>query len=160
MRRKLLLLVLPALLIMAVVICVLAFSNPWAAQTRGEMFILHLLAGRELEAHDMAASSLTSLAKTTCPDGKLHECATRNLLTDWGALREIRFAIGSAQYNSELFHLFFTGLDTPISVVLVYSDGGAKSAVEGWRGFVPSEGEETDRDLLDGRLDVNHFGKA
>lgn len=160
MRRKLLLLVLPALLIMAVVICVLAFSNPWAAQTRGEIFIRHLLEGRELEVQGMAASSLISLAMTNCPDGQLHECAFTNLLPEWGGLSEIKFAIGSGQHNSELFHLFFTSIDTPISVVLFYSEGGANSAVVGWRGFVPSEGEDTDRDLLDGRLGVNQFGEA
>lgn len=159
MRRKLLLLVLPALLIMAVGICVLTFSNPWAAQTRGAIFIRHLLERRELEVQGMAAPSLTSLAKITCPDGELHECATRNLLPDWGALQWIAFAFGSAQHNSELYHLFFTGSDRPISVVLIYSEDGSNSAVVGWRGFVPSEGEDTDRDLLDGRLGVNQFGE-
>ncbi|MCZ7545225.1 MAG: hypothetical protein M5R40_17630 [Anaerolineae bacterium] len=126
----------------------------------GMAFLTELLEGREDAALDYLGLGLRGAVHSECPNGSLMSCVEQVIPAQWGDIEEILFVVGSGSRNTLLFHTRWGNLDYGVvSIVLIMDEEHGKWVVEGWRGFVLSEGEEADSQLLRGIRHDNEFPK-
>ena len=91
-----------------------------------------------------------------CPDGKAFACIKNLVSPDWGTLEAVKFGVGSGSAKSELYYSIWSN-NKNIVIVLLFSEENGRQVYTGWRGFIPSEGEDRDAALLNGQRQDNAF---
>jgi len=146
----------------AAVICAVAwivFLSLGGTRSEGviaDEFLNALLRGDADRAGQYLTTDLKATVARECPNGSVVECVA-DLVSSWGELEGISFALGSGSTDTVLFHTSWSELSRSINVVVIMEIEDDKWAVAGWRGFVPFEDGNVGVDLLRGsRLD-NQF---
>lgn len=146
-------LVLLTALISVIVVIVIQLHN-----TNAEInFLNDVLSGDDDAAFTNLSSDFQKLVRSHCPNSEVTGCIRRLISPDWGELKEIRFAIGSDRSSTQLFHTFWSCSSEPISIVLITTEENGKRVINGWRGFIVSESEDADSQLLHGERHDNEF---
>ncbi|MBA3869504.1 MAG: hypothetical protein H0X30_10145 [Anaerolineae bacterium] len=91
-----------------------------------------------------------------CPDGRASACIQSLVSPDWGKPVSVKFGIGSGSAKSELYYSGWSN-NQSIVIVLLFDEENGRQVYTGWRGFVPSEGENRDAELLGGQRHDNEF---
>ncbi len=151
--------VLPLMLAASIIAAIVFFFLPRPTSvTNG--FINDALSDHEEPAFAALSDAMQGIVKSRCPNGKVTGCINNLVSPEWGQLRETHFAIGitiSDSSNAELYHTFWSSLSNPVSIVLITEEKNGRKVINGWRGFVLSEGEDADSDLVRGERHDNEL---
>ncbi|MBK8022717.1 MAG: hypothetical protein IPK19_15110 [Chloroflexi bacterium] len=129
------------------------FGNPTTVAAR---FLYAAIEGDEITAREYMSSSLKAAVQQECDGGNVTSCIDWLIPDEWGSPLAIRFVFGSGSNQSELYYGFWP-VPAPVSMVISLGSENGKEVVTGWRGFILSEGENPDMDLLEGDNLVNQF---
>lgn len=142
-------------LLLTVILIVLTVI-PWLTPNPKTAFLTALLTGDEQTARHYISPELQTAAETQCPGGQITACAANLISPTWGDFEVVTFIFGSASPAAELFYASYSERWEPIAIVLLH-DPKNENMVTGWRGFVISEGENSDSELLRGQRTDNQF---
>jgi hypothetical protein len=143
-----------------IVITVFSIIALLLADTTIGDFLNNALSGHEQPAFAALSDEMQGIVKSRCPNGTVTGCINNLVSPEWGQLSEVRFVIGvtiSQSSNAELYYTFWSGSSTPISIVLITEVVNGREVINGWRGFILSEGEDPDSDLVRGKRHDNEL---
>jgi hypothetical protein len=144
--------VISVLVAFSVLVAVLVFPPA----SVGQNFLLQLYNGNEEAVLNYLEAGFQGAVGLECPLGWASLCFDELVNEDWGAVNRIAF-VRVNEDGEELFHIFWSQLEQPVSVVLVMRQIGESKLVAGWRGFIISEGVVTDDALLNGERRDNEL---
>jgi hypothetical protein len=116
-------------------------------------FLTALLRGDDSLNDQYLSSEFQQYISQNCPDGEASACI-RLISSNWGELTSVKFGVGSP--NGILFYSWWSN-SKPIVIVLLIGEENGHQVYTGWRGFIPSEGENRDAELLQGQRQDNAF---
>lgn len=119
----------------------------------GQNFLLQLLERNEDAALEYLTPEFRDVVRNNCPDSSVTECFWRHIEPEWGGLTALQYVRRDTGRMTELFHLSWSELSSPLSVVLHTRRVGGSYLVDGWRGFVIGADETVDESLLQGLRD-------
>jgi hypothetical protein len=143
-----------------IVITLFSILNLLLTDTTTHDFLNDALWGREEPAFAALSQEMQQIVKSNCPNGTVTGCINDLVSPEWGQLSEERFVIGvtiSQSSNAELYYTFWSGLSRPVSIVLITEKENGRKVINGWRGFVLSEGEGADSRLMRGQSRDNEL---
>jgi hypothetical protein len=144
-------LVISAVMLLSLLIVTALFTQ----ESKGHNFLRQLEQGNEEAAEEYVSAALLDQVRLTCTRGWLTGCYQDLTAQEWGGLREIVLAAVDSATGDELYHLRYTGLEQPVSVVVRLREIEGSRVVTGWRGWVISEGDAADAALLRGENAIN-----
>ncbi len=119
----------------------------------GQNFLLQLMERNEDAALEYLTPAFRDVVRSSCPNAAVTDCFWVPIDAAWGDLEGIQFVRSDASGVRELFHLKWSGLPSPVSVVLYTRQIEGSYLVDGWRGFIIRAGAAVDDALLLGESD-------
>ncbi|MBE0691133.1 MAG: hypothetical protein IH587_13520 [Anaerolineae bacterium] len=138
---------------LVMLLSVLVVSPLVSGSSKGYNFLRQLFEGNEAAAMEYISPEFLDVVRLNCTRGVLTGCLEDLVPAEWGRVGEITFVSQSPQdetTSGELYHLDFSELEAPASVVLLLREQDGSREVVGWRGWVISEGEASDAALTSG----------
>jgi hypothetical protein len=102
------------------------------------------------------ASNLKVKVHQECPDGLVSNCFERLISPTWGTLKEIQFGAYSPPDHAILFYTLWSNY-VSIPVVIILGNQNGTMVIQGWRGFLHTNGENEDSKLWYGSSHDNEF---
>jgi len=150
---KQLILVGSVVITLVMVLSVIVVSPLVSGSSKGYNFLRQLFQGNEEAAMEYVSSDFLDVVRLHCTRGVLTGCLEDLVPAEWGSAGEIVLVGQSPQdemISGELYHLDFSELDAPVSVVLLLREQDEAREVVGWRGWLVSEDEAADAALTSG----------
>lgn len=116
----------------------------------GQNFLLQLLERNEDAALEYLTPEFRDVVRNNCPESSVTECFWRHIDVEWGGVTGLQFVRRDASGGSELFHVSWSQLDSPFSIVLVTRQVDGSYLIDGWRGLIIGTEEDVDDALLRG----------
>lgn len=119
----------------------------------GQNFLLQLLERNEDAALEYLTPEFRDVVRNNCPQSAVTDCFWQHIAPEWGGLTALRFVRRDADGVNELFHLTWSELPTPLSIVLHTRQLDGSYLIDGWRGFVVGADVAVDEALLQAMRD-------
>ena len=119
----------------------------------GQNFLLQLLERNEDAALEYLTPEFRDVVRNNCPESSVTECFWQHIDAQWGGVTGLQFVRRDAGGVSELFHLSWSQLDSPLSIVLLTRQVDGSYLIDGWRGFIIGADGDVDDALLQGLRD-------
>jgi hypothetical protein len=144
-----------------VVITLITVSSVWVAgllfnpTSYGQNFLSQLLERNEDAALEYLTPEFRDVVRNNCPESSVTECFWLEVDATWGSVVGMQFVRRDPTNTSELFHLSWSGLESPLSIVLHTRQVDGSYLVDGWRGFVVGADASVEDALLLGLREDN-----
>lgn len=119
----------------------------------GQNFLLQLLERNEDAALEYLTPEFRDVVRNNCPEASITECFWRNIDAAWGGVVGLQFVRRDASGDSELFHVMWSQVASPVSIVLHTRQVDGSYLIDGWGGFVVGADVGIDDSLLQGLRD-------
>ena len=133
---------------------------PWTGSPQYETaytFLSALLNGESEDVLHLMSNNLEMYVQSECLNSSISGCLEELIDPSWGEFKEFYFTLGSGSRNTNLYSAFYTNSYFPVSIVLIMTEENGQWRVDGLRGFIISEGENADSQLLKGERTDNQF---